>query len=130
MRKVFLAGIAAALFGSSAQADIAVIVSAKTSVKTMSADEISRIYLGKLNAMKPVDNVKVRGQFYTKVMGKDESQIKAIWSKLIFTGKGMPPKVLASDAEVLHAVAADANTIGYVEKSAVDSSVKIVFEAN
>lgn len=130
IRKVLLAGFAAVVFGATAQADIAVIVSAKNSARAMSAEEISQIYLGKSNALKPLDNAqKVRGQFYSKVTGKDESQIKAIWSKLIFTGKGMPPKALASDAEVLKAVAANANTIGYVEKSAVDSSVKVVFEA-
>lgn len=112
-----------------AQADVVVIVSAKSSASTMTADEISSIYLGRSTAMKPVDNAPpVRSQFYTKVAGKDDAQIKAIWSKLVFTGKATPPKELSSDGEVVKAVAADSNAIGYVEKSAVDSSVKVVYE--
>lgn len=49
----------------------------------------------------------VRAQFYTAVAGKDEAQVKAIWSKLVFTGKATPPKELPSSAEVVKAVAAD-----------------------
>ncbi len=58
--------------------------------------------------MKPVDNATpVRSQFYTQVAGKDEAQVKAIWSKLVFTGKATPPKELAASADVVKAVAAD-----------------------
>jgi len=70
----------------------------------------------------------VRAQFYTQVAGKDEAQVKAIWSKLVFTGKATPPKELASSADVVKAVAADPNAIGYIEKAAVDGSVKVVYE--
>ncbi len=110
-------------------ADVVVIVSSKSTASTMTADDIANIYLGKSTAMKPVDNATpVRAQFYTAVAGKDEAQVKAIWSKLVFTGKATPPKELPSSAEVVKAVAADPNAIGYVEKSAVDGSVKVVFE--
>jgi len=111
--------------------DIAVIVSAHSTASTMTSDEISRIYLGKSNAMKPIDNSDKSGeraQFYSKIAGKDAAQVKAIWSKLVFTGKATAPKELDSNADVLKAVAADPNAIGYVEKSAVDSRVKVVFE--
>ncbi len=95
----------------------------------MTAADISNIYLGKSTTMKPVDNSgPVRAQFYSKVAGKDEAQVKAIWSKLVFTGKAKPPKELASNADVVKAVAADPSAIGYVDKSALDSSVKVVYE--
>jgi ABC-type phosphate transport system substrate-binding protein len=126
-RTTFLAGLL--LAAAAAHADVVVIVSAKNAASAMTADEISSIYLGKSTAMKPVDNATpVRSQFYTKVAGKDEAQVKAIWSKLVFTGKATPPKELPSSADVVKAVGADANAIGYVEKSAVDASVKVVFE--
>ena len=114
-----------------AHADVVVIVSAKSTATTMTAEEISQIYLGKSTAMKPVDNAAqspTRSQFYTKVAGKDDAQVKAIWSKLVFTGKATPPKALPSNAEVVKAVAADPNAIGYVDKAAVEPSVKIVYE--
>jgi ABC-type phosphate transport system substrate-binding protein len=115
-----------------AHADVIVIVSAKSSTQTMTAAEISQIYLGKSTAMKPIDNGEkspLRSQFYSKVAGKDEAQVKAIWSKLVFTGKATPPHELASSAEVVKAVAADPTAIGYVDKGAVDSSVKAIFES-
>jgi ABC-type phosphate transport system substrate-binding protein len=111
-------------------ADVVVIVSAKSSAKTMTPDEISQIFLGKSTAMKPVDTAgaPIRSQFYTKVAGKDDAQVKAIWSKLVFTGKATPPKELPTSADVVKAVSTDSSSIGYVEKSAVDSTVKVVYE--
>ena len=127
-KTVLVAGFALAATVANA-ADVVVIVSAKSSASAMSANDIANIYLGKSTALKPVDNGSaVRGAFYTAVAGKDEAQVKAIWSKLVFTGKATPPKELASSSDVVKAVAADPNTIGYVEKGAVDASVKVVYE--
>jgi ABC-type phosphate transport system substrate-binding protein len=131
INKTLLFSAAILLCSASALADVAVIVSNKNSTSQMSAEEISRIYLGKSNAMKPIDNggaSPVRAQFYSKVTGKDEAQVKAIWSKLVFTGKATPPKKLGSDSEVVQAVASDPNAIGYIDKAAVTSSVKVIFE--
>jgi len=121
--------MAFAFAAAAAYAEVVVIVSAKSTATTMTADDIASIYLGKSTSMKPVDNATpVRAQFYTAVAGKDEAQVKAIWSKLVFTGKATPPKALASSADVVKAVAADPNAIGYIDKSAVDGTVKVVYD--
>jgi ABC-type phosphate transport system substrate-binding protein len=126
-KTMLFAGLA--LAAAAANAEVVVIVSAKSTATTMTVDDIANIYLGKSTAMKPVDNATpVRAQFYTAVAGKDEAQVKAIWSKLVFTGKATPPKELPSSAEVVKAVAADPNAIGYVDKASVDGSVKVVYE--
>jgi ABC-type phosphate transport system substrate-binding protein len=126
--KTFIAA-SLAFAAVAAHADVAVIVSAKSTATTMTAEDVASIYLGKSTTMKPVDNAApVRAQFYARVAGRDEAQMKAIWSKLVFTGKAMPPKELASNEEVVKAVAANPNAIGYVDKAAVDSSVKVVYE--
>jgi ABC-type phosphate transport system substrate-binding protein len=44
----------------------------------------------------------------------------------VFSGKATPPKELGSAAEVKKFVAANPDAIGYIEKSAVDGSVKVV----
>jgi ABC-type phosphate transport system substrate-binding protein len=113
-----------------ALADVVVIVGAKSAVAKMSGDEVSQVFLGKSSSMKPVDNGEkaVRSAFYNKVAGKDEAQIKAIWSKLVFTGKAAPPAELATSAAVVKAVANGTNLIGYVDSAAVDASVKVVLE--
>lgn len=121
--------VAAAAF-QVANAEIVVIVSSKSSATTMTADQIAQIYLGKSSEMKPVDSgeAPLRNQFYDKVAGKDEAQVKAIWSKLVFTGKATPPKQLPTSSDVVKAVAADPEAVGYVDKGAVDGSVKVVYE--
>jgi len=124
-----LAAASLAMAAVAAHADVVVIVSAKSTATTMKAEDVANIYLGKSTAMKPVDNAApLRSQFYSRVAGRDEAQMKAIWSKLVFTGKAMPPKELRSNEEVVKAVAADPNSIGYIDKASVDSSVKVVYE--
>jgi ABC-type phosphate transport system substrate-binding protein len=127
---MILAAAALALVAATASADVVVIVSAKSTASTMTAEQISQIYLGKSSQMRPVDSGDgpIRSQFYAKVAGKDEAQVKAIWSKLVFTGKATPPKELATSAEVVKAVAADPTSLGYADRAAVDSSVKVVYE--
>jgi hypothetical protein len=62
------------------------------------------------------------------VSGHDLSQVKATWSRLLFTGQAQPPKELADAAAVKKAVAADPKAVGYIEKCDVDSSVKVILE--
>ena len=70
-----------------------------------------------------------KAEFYKKVTDKDASQAKALWSKLVFTGKASMPKEVPNSAAVKNAVAANPKAIGYMEKSAVDGSVKVVYTA-
>ncbi len=123
----------------SAYAQVAVVVSAKSDVATMTADQVSSIFLGKSDKYPngstalPIDQPAaspIRVQFYDKVTGKSEAQVKSAWSRLVFSGKGTPPKEIASSAEVKKLVSSNPNTIGYIEKSAVDPSVKVVFSAD
>jgi len=122
-----------------AQAQVAVIVNPKSATASMTADQVSNIFLGKSNALPSgasalatdlPESSAVRDQFYTKVTGKQAAQVKAAWSRLVFSGKATPPKELASAADVKKFVAANADAIGYIEKSAVDGSVKVVLSVD
>ena len=46
---------------------------------------------------------------------------------MIFSGKGTAPKEVASNAELLKLLASNPAMIGYVDKTAADKSVKVVF---
>lgn len=118
-------------------AEMAVIVSAKNANYGLDKIDIEQIFLGKKSVFPdgakaiPVDQNEdsaVRDAFNDKVLGKTGSQLKAYWSRLIFTGKGTPPKEAGTDADVVKLVAENPNTIGYVKASAVDASVKVVYE--
>lgn len=123
----------ALLFAAAAQAEIVVIVNPKHAAASMTPDEVADIYLGKSSSLSPLDLKEpspVRNQFYQKVAGKDAAQVKAIWARLVFTGKQQPPKEVGSAADVIKQVASNEKAIGYVEKSAVDASVKAVLTVN
>ncbi|WP_426195649.1 hypothetical protein [Massilia sp. DWR3-1-1] len=113
-------------------AEVVAVVGAKSPAASMSNEQVAQFFLGKSTTMTPIDQPdgnSVRNEFYKKVADKDASQAKALWSKLVFTGKATPPKEVASSADVKKAVAADPKAIGYLEKSAVDATVKVVLTA-
>ncbi len=122
---VLFLGLITASFAASAQ--VAVVMAPGASPLTK--DQVAAIYLGRNFDLKPVDlpdSAALREQFYKKATDRDLSQIKATWSRIVFSGKGQAPKELPDAAAVKKAVAADPKAIGYIEKSAVDGSVKAV----
>jgi ABC-type phosphate transport system substrate-binding protein len=132
MKKLMSALVLSALAAVAAQAsaaEIVVIVSKQNPATRMFSEQASQFFLGKSNLFTPVDQADgsaIRNEFYHKVADKDAAQVKALWSKLVFTGKATPPKEYSNSAEVKKAVAADPKAIGYIDKSAVDDTVKVI----
>jgi ABC-type phosphate transport system substrate-binding protein len=115
-------------------ADVSVIVNSGNGSAIDDAD-ISRIFLGKVKQFSGGDKITIinlkfkeatRNEFEEKVLKKSASQVKAYWSKLMFSGKGKPPKELGSDKEVIAFVAANPGAIGYIAAASADGSVKVV----
>jgi len=67
-----------------------------------------------------------REAFCQAYTGKSASAIKSTWAKAVFTGRAVPPKVLDSDVDVTNEVAKDKNSVGYVDESNVNGSVRVV----
>jgi hypothetical protein len=114
-----------------AQAEVVVI--GNLAAATMSKDEVAQFFLGKSQALKPLDRSSsdpIKTQFYQKLTGQDLSQVKATWSRLVFTGKASAPKELPDAAAVKKAVAADPKAIGYIDTSEVDATVKVLLTLN
>jgi ABC-type phosphate transport system substrate-binding protein len=112
-----------------ANAEMVVVVNAKHPASSLTAAQVADVYLGKDTSFAPLDlpeSSAERGAFYTKVAGKDSAQVKAIWARLVFTGKSQPPKELGSSSDAVKAVGSNDKGIAYVDKSAVDASVKVV----
>lgn len=121
-------------FSSLSVADVAVIVNPGND-SALSDSDISRLFLGKLKKFSNGEKVVLanlksgnatRGEFEKKVLKKSSSQVKAYWSKLMFSGKGKPPKELGSDKDILALVAGNAGAIAYVDAASVDASVKVI----
>lgn len=135
MKKLFIAAVAASsltMLSLPALAEVAVVVSTKAAESSLTREQVAQFFLGKSTAMTPIDqadSAAVRAEFYKKVADKDAAQAKALWSKLVFTGKATMPKEVADNAAVKAAVAANPKAIGYIDKSAVDATVKVVYTA-
>lgn len=134
MKTVLL--IAGLVLSPLAQAEVAVIVH-PSNASTLDADAVSKLFLGREKsfpggaAAVPLalsDDAAATAEFNDKILKKPSSQLKAYWSKLIFTGKGTPPKEIASDAEMVKLISSNPNMIGFVDAKAVDGSVKVVLK--
>lgn len=118
------------------QAGAVVVVSVKCPASALTKEQSAEIFMGKATSFPgggvatPLDQPEsspLRDEFYTKVTGKSASQAKSYWSKLSFTGKGAPPKEGQSNDDVKKQIAENPHLVGYIDKSAVDGSVKVLF---
>jgi ABC-type phosphate transport system substrate-binding protein len=134
IRCLFLAALTVA---TNACADVVVIVSAKSTVTRLTPEQTAKIFLGKVDtfpdggdvlAIDQEEGSAIRDEFYAKIAHKNSSQLTAYWAKIIFSGDGHPPRMVAGDATVRKAVANNPNTIGYIDKHAVDKSVRVILE--
>ena len=116
------------LLAASAMAGEVVVVMG-TGAAPLSKDQLADIYLGRNTTLKPLDlpeSNELRDTFYQKATDRGAAQVKAVWSRIIFTGQGQPPKELPDAAAVKKAVAADPKMVGYIDKSDLDATVRVV----
>jgi ABC-type phosphate transport system substrate-binding protein len=115
--------------------ELVVVVSARSTVESLRPEQVSAIFLGQsprfpngavATALDQPIGSEQRNQFYLRVAGKTPALLKSHWSKMVFTGRGQPPRELAGSAAVRRAVADDPNLIGYIERAALDPSVRPV----
>lgn len=131
-----LAATALALAVSgNASAELVVIVSSRSVAPTLSSDQVAAIFLGQAGrfpnglevaALDQRIGSSERNQFYQQVTGKTPALLKAHWSKMVFTGRGQPPREAADSSAVRRMVADDPSLIGYIDRTALDASVRPV----
>ena len=135
-RGLVVIGLALSLSSTVLQADVVAVVSAKSPITTLDKSQVADLFLGKTNRFPngvqavPIDQAEglsVRDEFYDKVLGRTAAQMKAYWSKIIFTGRGQPPPSVSSDIEMKKRISENPAAIGYIERSLVDNSVRVVF---
>lgn len=128
-------GIVLILAAGTSSAEIVPVVSAKSEVGGLSTNQVMDIFLGKSSRFPngelavPIDQAEgsdIRDAFYMQFASKSAAQIKAYWSKIIFTGKGQPPREVSPSERVKRVVADNPHLIGYIERSEVDGNVKVV----
>ena len=100
-----------------------VIVHRDNPIASITRAELSAIYMKRTRSwaggreIVPVDQPAaspVRERFSRAVHGKNAAYVTRYWQRLIFSGRGIPPRQLQNDAAVLELVRKSRNAIGYI----------------
>ncbi|WP_374595513.1 phosphate ABC transporter substrate-binding protein [Aquabacterium sp.] len=118
-----------------ALADVVVVMGINSPVTTLTREQVTDIYLGKVRELPTggiaaptmVGGTPAKDEFFSRVIGKSDSEIRAIWARMTFTGKGVAPRELKDAAEVKKMLASNPRALGFIDRSALDSSVKVVY---
>lgn len=107
--------------------------------QTLSGTEIIDIFMGRKKRLDngtyviPVDieiENPMRGGFYKTLMGKSLSEINSYWARLVFSGRGVPPRRAESVNEIIEIIKDNKGAIGYVPLEAVTDDVHILYKAS
>ncbi|MBU0601005.1 MAG: hypothetical protein KKD25_01205 [Gammaproteobacteria bacterium] len=113
---------------------LAVIVNPGSGVDSLSREEVSHLFLGRVKflpsgvAAVVIDTGPMRESFYRALVDRGIAEINAYWARLRFSGRTTPPQVMENAAQVIDRVARERGAIGYVDSALVDRRVKAVFE--
>jgi ABC-type phosphate transport system substrate-binding protein len=134
-RQLLAAFVLAWMARGAGASELVVIVSMRNPVSALRADQVADIFLAQVGhfpdgadavALDQAVGSPLRNEFYAKVAAKSPALVKAYWAKMIFTGRGQPPKEAPNSTAVRKLVADNPALIGYIDKSALDASVKPV----
>lgn len=136
MKAIQLAIFALGLFAlaHSAQADTLIVTARAGAIGTLDRQEAERLYLGRTAvladgtpvALADLPPGNVRDNFYQALTGKNPLQIRTYWSRIVFTGRALPPKEAASAAQLRSWLVANPNMIGYLTDADVDDSLRVL----
>lgn len=140
-RKLLLAAFATVLAISwpmaSARAELVVVAHPKSGIERMSREEVIYVFMGRWRHLpsglpaQPIDALPDSpeyAQFYRQLVNKEPSEIKAYWSRLIFSGGVRPPVQPESIDEQMKILSSTPGAIGYIERTKADARVRIIFE--
>lgn len=134
--KAWIIGLMLSVASAGSMPDVVTVVSAKSPITALSRNQVADIFLGKIthypNGVQavPIDQEEgsaERDNFYDKIAGRSAAQIKGYWSKIIFTGRGRPPPTVSSGSEMKKRIVENPAAIGYIDRTLVDGSVRVVF---
>ena len=123
-----LAALLLALIPSAARADILIVTAADSAIEQLSRDEAEQLYLGRkasLSASTPLQLLdlppgELRDQFYRLLTGKNPIQTRAYWSRMVFTGRALPPKESGGEQDTRRLLLETPGAVGYLSSSYAD----------
>ena len=121
-----------------ANSSFIIVVSENSNLVKLSKSHISKLFLSKIKSFPngekaiPIElnNKEYRTTFYKTLTNKNKKQLSKYWAKMIFTGKGIPPKKFENISELIEFVKNNKNAITYLKKEYLTKELKIIGEIN
>ncbi len=115
--------------------DPVIVVSAKNPLSSLRYEQVAAIFLAQTDrfpdgaeavALDLPPGSALRDAFYQRVAAMSPALMKSYWTKMMFTGRGQPPRELHNSGAVRRMVADNPAMIGYIDRAALDASVKVL----
>ena len=120
--------------GTAAAEELVVIANPGVSLESIATKDLQRIYLGKktlwpdgssIVTVMPKDGT-VHDRFIEDYLDRSVQRFATYWRQMVFTGKGVPPRSFATEADLVAFVAATPGTVGFASDVADTSGVKVL----
>ena len=125
------------LLAQTASAELVVVSGAKSGIDHLSRQDVVFLFMGRLRQLPtgvpavPVDlavDSPERADFYRQLVSKEPAEIKAYWSRLVFSGGSRPPQIAESREDLIRLLSSNPGAIGYMDRNKVDQRVRIIFD--
>ena len=101
---------------------LAIVSARQDGITTLDRESAEQLYLGRRTTLPngrtatliDLPAGPVREQFYLKLTRKNPSQIRAYWSRLVFTGRAQPPREVPDADEARRIVLSTPGAIAYL----------------
>ncbi len=116
--------------------EVVVVAGHANAFSGLSREEVTRLYLGErlegskasLRALELDVPPWAREAFYARLLGRSPVQMRALWVRLVFSGKGRPPRIVGDVDAALRELDHDPNTVVFMPaESAAMARLKPLF---
>lgn len=113
-----------------------VAVIANPNVTKIDAATVEKIFTGRViyvggvavTAINTVPGSAVRNRFLQTFINRDEDGYTGYWSVRRYSGLGVPPKEVASSAEVIRFVLSTPGAIGYIDEADIKPGMNVLIK--
>jgi hypothetical protein len=116
-------------------AELVVVAGSQSPITSLTENEVRQLFSGQLRSIggqrvQPLDLTATdnnRETFYRSLMGRSPDQMRAYWTRLIFTGQGQPPREVSNARELATLATSSPEYIGYLPASEVSNNLRIIY---
>ena len=113
-----------------------IVVNSSNPVSSLTKARLSQLFLKEIRecdhgqSVIPVQlghDSSVRASFSEFIHGRDLAAIQSYWSRMVFSGRALPPSEKTNDQEILAFVRANPGAVGYVsEETPVGEGLRVI----